>query len=179
MHILGLIIALASAIFWVSRAARGAKDIIDVANTVKNAPRRMKFKKNASTRGIDLIDNAMDAATVLMVSVGRLSNYSNSHDGLLSQKTQNTIISILKSNMKISHSEADELLTQMCWHIKDMMQAETALAPMVSVLTQHVKQAELFDLSDMLHKISQADGAANQSQKNYIEKFCERTGIRK
>ena len=179
MHIIGLIIALASAIFWVSRAARGAKDIIDVANTVKNAPRRMRFKKNASLRGIDLIDNAMDAATILMVSVGRLSDYSHSHDGLLSKKTQNTILSALKSHMKISHSEADGLLTQMQWNIKDSLQADAALMPMVNVLVQQVKQAELFDLSDMLHEVSQADGKANQSQEHFIGKFCERTGIRR
>ncbi len=177
MHIIGLIIALASAIFWVSRAASGAKDIIDVANTVKNTPRRMRFKKKASLRGIDLIDNAIDAATALMVSVARLSDYSQSHDGLISQKTQNKIISLLEKNMVISFDEADELLTQMRWNIQDIMQAETALMPMVNVLAQQVKQADLFDLSVMLSEVAKVDSKANQHQLNFIAKFRDRSGI--
>ena len=31
MHIIGIIIAVASAIFWISRAARGARDVADAA----------------------------------------------------------------------------------------------------------------------------------------------------
>ena len=177
MHIIGIIIAVASAIFWVSRAARGAKDVADAASGLKNMPRRMKFKKNASKRGIDLIDNPMEAATILMVCVARLSDYSQSHDGLISPETQNRIIETLKSYMKISSGEADELLTQMRWSVKDLVQPETALVPMSNVLTGQINRAESDDLSDMLRKISHADGQPNSEQRSFITKFRERAGL--
>ena len=178
MHIIGIIIAVASAIFWISRAARGARDVADAASGLKNLPRRMKFKKNASKRGIDLIDNPMEAATILMVCVARLSDYSQSHDGLISPETQNRIIEILKSYMKISGGEADELLTQMRWTVKDLVQPETALVPMTNILTGQINRAEADDLSDMLRKISHTGGQPNGEQRTFIDRFRERTGLK-
>ena len=177
MHIIGIIIAIATAVFWVSRAARGAKDVADAANTLRNMPRRMRFKNNAGKRGIDLIDNPMEAATILMVSVAKLSDYAAAHDGLLSGSSTSRIISTLKSYMKISAVEADELLTQMRWTVKDLTQPETALAPMTNILSKAINRAEADDLSDMLRNISQADGEANPEQRAFIMRVCERLGL--
>ena len=177
MHILGIIIAVATAIFWVSRAARGAKDVVDVANTLRNMPRRMRFKGKAGKRGVDLIDSPMEAATVLMVSVAKLSDYAHEHDGLISGASTSQIIATLKSYMKISAVEADELLTQMRWAVKDLAQPDTALAPMTNVLSKAINRAEADDLSDMLKKISQVDGEPNNAQQAFIDRMRERLGL--
>ncbi|MBL4853129.1 MAG: TerB family tellurite resistance protein [Robiginitomaculum sp.] len=177
MHILGIIIAVATAIFWVSRAARGAKDVMDVANTLRNMPRRMRFKNKAGKRGLDLIDNPMEAATILMVSVAKLSDYAATHDGLISGASTGRIIDILKTYMKISAVEADELLTQMRWTVKGLAQPDTALASMTTVLSAKIRRAEADDLSDMLSKISQADGKPNPEQQAFINRVRERLGL--
>ena len=177
MHIIGLIIAVASAIFWVSRAARGAKDIADVASGIKNMPRKYKFKKKASQRGIDLIDHPVEAAAILMICVARLSGYSESHDGLLSEAVQGRILKLLQSHMNMSAGEADELITQMRWTVKDLVQPETALAPMTNIITASTNRAELDDLSDMLRKVSHAGEQANGPQRAFIERFRERAGL--
>ncbi len=177
MHLLGIIIAVATAIFWVSRAARGAKDVADVAKTLRNMPRRMRFKNKAGKRGLDLIDNPREAATILMVSIAKLSDYSAAHDGLISGASTGRIIDILKTYMKISAVEADELLTQMRWNVKDLAQADTALAPMTNVLSGTIRRAEADDLSDMLQKISHADGKPNPEQRAFIARVRERLGL--
>ncbi len=177
MHIIGIIIAVASAIFWISRAARGARDVANAASALRNMPRRMRFKNNASKRGIDLIDNPMEAATILMVSVAKLSDYAAAHDGLISGASTSRIISILKSYMKISAVEADELLTQMRWAVKNLIQPDTVLAPMTNILSKAINRAEADDLSDMLDKISQADGEPNPEQKAFVMRVRERLGL--
>ena len=75
MHIIGIIIALATAVFWVGRAARSAKDIADMASTLKNMKRPNQFKSRSPKREISEIDDPMDAAVILMICVARLSNF--------------------------------------------------------------------------------------------------------
>ena len=97
MHIIGIIIAVCTAVFWISRAARGARDVADAANTLRNMPRRMRFKGKASKRGLELIDSPLEAAIILMVSLAKLSDYSAAHDGLISGASTGRIIDVLKS----------------------------------------------------------------------------------
>lgn len=177
MHILGLIIALATAVVWVGRAARGAKDIADVASGLRNMPGRNRFKNRASKRGMELIDDPMDAAAILMVSVARLSGYSQPHDGLLSETAQKQIASLLVKNMHLSNREADELLTQMRWTTKNFVQADTALVPMTNILAKSINHTDAEDLADMLGKISDADGKANTEQENFINRYRDRIGL--
>lgn len=177
MHILGIIIAVATAIFWLGRAARGAQDVTDFAQGVANAPRRNRFRNKAAKRGIDVIDDPQDAATILMVCVARLSKYSQQNGGMISDASVQKIIGILQSYMKVSGREADELVTQMRWSVQDLVQPETALLLMTTILRDSVNHAEAEDLSDMLRKISHADGDATPAQRAFIDKFRQRTGL--
>ena len=177
MHLIGLIIAVASAIWWISRAARGAQDVADMAQGLANMPRRNRFRKKAAKRGIDLIDDPREAATVLMICVARLSKHAQQNTGMISDEAVQKIIGILQSYMKISGREADELVTQMRWTAQELIQPETALLPMSNILRDSVNHAEAEDLSDMLRKVSHADGNATPAQKAFIDKFRQRTGL--
>ena len=177
MHIIAIIIAIASAIWWISRAVKGAGDVVNAANILRNLPRRRRFQKQADKRGIDLINNPMEAATILMISVAKLSDYAAAHEGLISGASTGRIIETLKSYMKISAVEADELLTQMRWVVQGLAQPETALAPMTNILSTKIVRAEADDLSDMLRKISHADGKPNSEQRMFITRVRERLGL--
>jgi tellurite resistance protein len=177
MHIIGLIIAIATAVFWIGRAARGAQDVADFAKGVSNMPRRNRFRKKAGKRGIDLIDDPTEAATILMVCVAKLSRYSLTNGGLISAEATSKIIGIIQSYMKLSVREAEEMFTQMHWSVQDLVQPETALPPMTNILRDKINHAEAEDLSDMMRKVSLADGNANDGQRAFIDKFRERTGL--
>ena len=177
MHIIGIIIAVASAIFWLSRAARGVNEVADAANNLANMPRRFGFRKRASKRGIDLIDTPQDAATILMVSLANLSDYAAGHDGIPSEAATNRIVNCLKKYMNLRENDARELLTQMRWSVKDLVQPDTALAPMTNVLTGTISRDEADDVSDMLRHISHADGEPNPEQRAFIARVRERLGL--
>lgn len=177
MHIIGLIIAIASAIFWLGRAAHGARDVANFAQGVANMPRRNRFRNKANKRGIDLISDPREAATILMVCVARLSRYSQQNGAVISDDAIQKIIGVLQSYMKISGREADELVTQMRWSVQDLVQPETALLPMTNILRDGINHTEAEDLSDMLRKISHADGDTTPAQRAFIEKFRQRTGL--
>jgi len=177
MHFIGLIIAVATAIWWISRAAKGAQDVADMAQGLANMPRRNRFRNKASKRGIDLIDDPKEAATILMVSVARLSKTAQQNTGNISDASVDKITGVLQSYMKMSAREADELVTQMRWSAQELIQPETALLPMTNILRDSVNHAEAEDLSDMLRKVSHADGDATPAQRAFIEKFRQRTGL--
>jgi len=177
MHILGIIIAVATAIWWISRAARGAQDVANVAQGLANLPRRNRFRNKANKRGLDLIDDPREAATILMVCLARLSSYGQQSGGMISDIASDKITSVLQSYMKVSSREADELLTQMRWAAQDLVQPESALVPMTNLLRNGITHAEAEDLSDMLRKVSHADGNPTAAQRAFVDKFRERTGI--
>ena len=73
MHILlGILATAAAIIFYLSRISKGAGELVDAANEISNLPRKMRYRKKAGKRGLDLVDNPVEAATVLMISVARL-----------------------------------------------------------------------------------------------------------
>ena len=177
MQFVGLLIFIASAVFWFRHASRGARDVADAANTLANIPRRNRFRKKASKRGLELINDPLEAATVLMVCVARISDYARGHDGLLSEQAEARMIRNLKTYMQLSTREAEDLLTQMRWMVKDVLQADAALAPMTNVLSAKIRRTDADDLSDMLRKVSHADGAPNDAQRQFIFKVRERLGL--
>ena len=65
---------------------------------------------------------------------------------LLAQRPKTASSKFLKSYMKISGAEADELLTQMRWTVKDLVQPETALVPMTNILTGKLTAPKRDDL---------------------------------
>jgi len=74
MHIIGILITIASLIYWISRASKGVGDIADAANTVANLPRRRKFSKKYNKSGYDLVETPIEAATIMMISAARMSH---------------------------------------------------------------------------------------------------------
>ena len=98
MQFLALVIAVATAIFWIGRAARGARDIADAATRVKNRARTAHFPP------------AQEAAATLMICIARLSNYSQTHDGFMSEAVQSKILDLLKTSMHISTAQAAQLM---------------------------------------------------------------------
>ncbi len=178
MRFVILIAIVITALVWLGRAARAKRDIGEAAHTLSNFPRRIKFKKNAAKRGLDLINTPIEAATILMVCVAKLSDYAKTHDGLISGKASSCIINMLKTNMHITALEADELLTQMRWLVSALNQIDTPLLPMSAFLAGHISRSEADDLADMLAEISRANGEPNAAQRAFIDHLRDRLGLR-
>ncbi len=172
MHIIGILIAIASLIYWVSRAARGVGDIADAANTVANLPRKRRFQKKYHKSGFDLVESPIEAAAVLMISTARMSEEKRVTD---SAKLE--IIKQLQFNMQMSGDDADGIYRQMHNLIYDIVLPESSLFPMLNILKETVDRSDAEDLAQMMETTASTDRAANAEQTEFIRRFRERMGL--
>ena len=177
MHIIGIVIALATAVFWVGRAARSAKDIADMASTLKNMKRPNRFKTRSSKRELSSIDEPMDAAVILMICVARLSSFGQMGAVQISDAAHAKITELLVGYMQVSKSEASELLTQMLWTTNTQAEPETILSPITNIMSKQIGHKDAQDLSTMLGEVANSDGVANTAQTDFITRFENRLGI--
>lgn len=177
MHIIGIIIALATAVFWVGRAARSAKDIADMASTLKNMKRPNQFKFRSPKREISEIDDPMDAAVILMICVARLSNFGQIGQDQISDPARTKITELLGQYMQITKTEAQMLLEQMLWTTKTMEKPDTALGEMTKIIATQIDHKDAQDLSTMLQAVSLANGHQGEEQENFISRFEGRMGL--
>ncbi|MBL4869768.1 MAG: hypothetical protein JKX72_02310 [Robiginitomaculum sp.] len=177
MHIIGIVIALATAVFWVGRAARSAKDIADMASTLKNMKRPNRFKTRSAKRDLSSIDEPMDAAVILMICVARLSSFGQMGEAQISDGAHAKITELLVGYMQVSKSEAGELLTQMLWTTSKATEPETILSPMTNIISKQINHKDASDLSTMLGDVANIDGIANSDQTVFITRFENRMGV--
>ena len=172
MHIIGILIAIATLIYWVSRAARGVGDIADAANTVANLPRKRRFQKEYHKSSFDLVESPVEAAAVLMISTARMSEEKRVTD-----PAKLEIIKQLRLNMQMSKDDADGIYRQMHSLIYDIVLPESSLFPMLTILKDSVDRSDAEDLAQMMETTASTDGVANMEQTEFIRRFRERMGL--
>ena len=173
MHfIIGILIAAASLVYWLGMASRGAREISNLAHDVKNMPRRRKFQKSASKEAIDLIDDPIDAAIVLMICVARSDGNAR-----VSDIEKKKITQLLMQNMELTEDYADDSLIQLMAMTSQIILQDTLLFAMIDVLRGKINNDEASGLVDMMSEVAQCDGDISQDQSELIRRFKERMGI--
>ena len=172
MHIIGIMIAIASLIFWISRASRGVGDIADAANTVANLPRRRRFSKKYNKSGYDLVETPVEAAAVMMIAVARMSDEKR-----VTEPAETEIIKQLSMNMGLDTDDADGLYRQMHSLTYDITLPESALFPMVTILKSGIDRDEAEGLTDMMESVARLKEKATSEQTEFIRRFRERMGL--
>lgn len=173
MHIIiSIFVAIGAILFWLSRASRNMGDIAEAAQELSNLPRKMRYRKQAGKRGLDLVQDPVEAATVLMISVARMDGLSRVTDSQVS-----AIADQLKTHMQIDEDEATDIITQMRSLTQYLKQSDSTLFPMVDFLRGKIDRQDALDLSAMLQDIAVTENPINSDQKNFIRSFEERLGI--
>jgi uncharacterized tellurite resistance protein B-like protein len=173
MHILiGILATVAAIIFYLSRISRGASDIADAANEISNLPRKMRYRKKAGKRGLDLVTNPVEAATVLMISVARLDKL-----GRVSEAQTQAIRDELVEHAQLEPDYAEDLIINMRSLSQYLTQPESTLFPMIKVLQNNVSKSDAGDLAQMLRTISSVDSPIDDSQENFVRRYEERMGL--
>ena len=129
MHLIGILTTIAIAIFWISRAVRGSRDIADAARRFKNRPRQDNFRKRQGKSGYSLVETPVEAATVLMISTAKLDTL-----GGVSEAEIAAITLQLENYMQLNTDTADRLYQQMYNLTQSSTLPEKALFPMVDIL---------------------------------------------
>ena len=172
MHIIGILIAVATLIYWISRASKGVGDIADAANTVANLPRRRRFSKKYHQSGYDLVETPVEAATVLMISTAKMGMVKR-----ITPEEEGKIIDHLSKSMGLDADDADGLYRQMHSLTYDLTLPENALFPMTAILKADIDKKDAEELANMMDNVAASSGEATQEQKEFIRRFRERMGL--
>ena len=171
-YILGLLATVAALAYWFNRASRGANEIADAANTLQNLPRKMRYRKKAGKRGLDLVEDPVEAAAVLMIALARSDG-----SGRVSETQSAKITSLLRKNMQLDRGTAEDMVLQMRSLSQYLTQPESTLFPMISVLQNSISTAEARELAGMLRELAGTDSDINMDQKDLIRRFEDRMGL--
>ena len=177
MHILAIILGLLGAGFWwTMRIAANRKNIGDAANMArgaviqaKNLPRQRRFRKAHNKAGFELVETAVEAATVLMIMIARAGSSRRIDD-----KEREVIEAQLVANMQLSADDADGMVRQWDSLTHDIVLPESSITPMSKVLREFIGRDDAQDLADMLAQVASAESDTDINQKEFLRAFRER-----
>ena len=176
MHILAIILGLLGAGFWwTMRIAANRKNIGDAANMArgavvqaKNLPRQRRFRKAHNKAGFELVETAVEAATVLMIMIARAGSSRRIDD-----KEREVIEAQLVANMQLSADDADGMVRQWDSLTHDIVLPESSITPMSKVLREFIGRDDAQDLADMLAQVASAESDTDINQKEFLRAFRE------
>ena len=176
MHILAIILGLLGAGFWwTMRIAANRKNIGDAANMArgaviqaKNLPRQRRFRKAHNKAGFELVETAVEAATVLMIMIARAGSSRRIDD-----KERDVIEDQLVANMQLSADDADGMVRQWDSLTHDIVLPESSITPMSKVLHDFIGRDDASDLADMLAQVAAAESDVDINQKEFLRAFRE------
>ncbi|WP_316013013.1 TerB family tellurite resistance protein [Roseobacter sp. HKCCA0434] len=155
MHILILLIGAISAAgiwYWRFQRARDVgTDLLDAANDVRLAARRLGFRRRTNVHPVKTVEDPRLAATGILVALAEL-------DGALSQSE---ITAIRRETARVfgaDLAEADELLTVGRWIVAQCNGAEMAVRRLSRRLAKLSGPEVLPDLEQMADTVLRADG---------------------
>lgn len=164
---LGILTTLAVLIFWISRAAQGAHHITDAAGQLANLPRKLRYQKRVGRSGLDLIEDAREAAAVLMVATARLSG-----DGRVNTAENDMIENIVRDDLEWRADDVEDFVLNIRWLTRDYKQPDSVLRPMLNFLQKSVSAKEAFDLRDMMERVAQVTGPTD-GQTDFIRRYSD------
>lgn len=172
MHIIGILTTIAIAIFWISRAIRGSRDIADAARGLKNRSRQKRFQNLHGESGYDLVQTPVEAATILMISIARMDTLRR-----ISEAETAAITLQLEQYMQVESDTADGIFQQMFNLSQDITLPETSLFPMVDILKKSIDRDDAQALARMMDHVANCETPATAEQKEFIRRYKERMNL--
>ena len=178
MHILMMIFAVLSLIgVWawrINMARRGAREVIDLAKTAANAPRRLAFRYKSGKNGLSLIDDPREAAAIMMmeVALGR--------GGPLTRAQESVILEEIQRHFSFSPTDAEGLMAHAAWVTQTApVPQETMRKLSQLILTDKLLgPKEVVDLDGMLVSVTEAEGAPTRDQLNLLQIYRDKVGLK-
>ena len=134
----------------------------------KNLPRQRRFRKAHNKAGFELVETAVEAATVLMIMIARAGSSRRIDD-----KEREVIEVQLVANMQLSADDADGMVRQWDSLTHDIVLPESSITPMSKVLREFIGRDDAQDLADMLAQVASAESDTDINQKEFLRAFRE------
>ncbi len=177
MHILlGLLAVLTAIGVWIWRlrmARQGLDAAADIARTVANAPRRFAFKYKSGKGGLDLIEDAREAAAIMMMEVAL------ARGGPLTHSQSEIIESEIRTHFDYSIRDAEELAAHAAWVCQSSPPPRETMRRLSQlIVNSHLGPKEVVDLDSMLVAVSEAEGLPTRDQLALLQVFRDLAGLK-
>ena len=173
MHIvLAVLAGIAGVLIWSARISRGASELSDATQGLRNLPRKRAFQRHARASGFDLVQSPLEAATVLLVAVAM-----EGRSRALTEAERQAIRAVLVERLEQSPRDADDLLVQCEALLHDVNQPDGAVRAMTQRLAPVLCRREAYDLADGLAEVADAGGAATDAQTRFLYGYRERMNL--
>ncbi len=124
MHIVIAVIGIIGTVYFFVMRARGAaemtSELMDVADDVRAAARRLGFRRNKAMHPVDAIEDPNTAAATIAVAYMELG-------GVPTEETRNALVIDMQSHFEVAKSEAEELLVLGRWLMNECQGADPAI----------------------------------------------------
>jgi len=172
MHVLVAILGvLGAGAFWWFRfknIGRAAGEVVDTAERVRGAYRRLQFKKKADAATIDAIGDPRTAAAVLLVALA-------SADGPLTGAHEEAIKSAMRDVLEVA--KPDEELFFAKWAAADVADLNSLVTRLSKVWTEKLDMKERRQLYDLASTVAAIDGPPDDLRLSALQRLRDRLGL--
>ena len=155
MHIIAALIAIATAIgvwYWRAKMAREAGgEILDAANDVRLAARRLMYKRKHNTHPADSVDDARLAASGIVVAIATM-------DAPISQAEISALSKAAQDTFDVSEREALDMVSFGRWIADQCGTPGEAVRRLSKVVAKLAGAEAAPDLVAMISDVATADG---------------------
>ena len=174
MHILIIILGLiagAGVWYWRIKAATDAvQDLGDLAKQAANLPRKLRFQRLAGKTGLLAIDDAREAAAILLMEMARSG-------GEVSSTQKQVMAEQIASNLGLSVDDAEAMVVHAGWVLRDSPLSDAVIRRMCPILIKQVGETEIRGLDQMLLAVARAEGEPTGDQMELLRAFRARVGM--
>ena len=124
MHIVIAVLGILGAVYFFVMRARGAaemtSELLDVADDVRAAARRLGFRRNKAMHPVDAIEDPNTAAATVAVAYMEL-------DGMPTEERRQALVLAMQSQLEIDKTEAEEQMVLGRWLMNECQGAQPAI----------------------------------------------------
>ena len=150
MHIVIAVLGILGAVYFFVMRARGAaemtSELMDMADDVRAAARRLGFRRNKAMHPVDAIEDPNTAAATVAVAYMELG-------GMPTEETRDALLMAMQSNLQVDKTEASELLVLGRWLMNECQGADPAVTRAARCLYK-LTNGDIGPLMDILKSVS-------------------------
>lgn len=165
MHIIiGVITAIAGFI-WALHSLQNAGVDLNAFNPFTWA-RRRKWEKQLGTKPIHALQESMEAAALLVVSIAKV-------EGEITRDTKMEILDLFENEFGISRSKAIGLFSASSFMLKDAINIDAEVVNILSPSKSDFDEIQALKLVEMMTKVSTKENEATTNQLNIINSVAK------
>jgi len=140
------------------------EDVVEIAQGVRNAPRRIKFKRSANRHPVEQVERVDELVTTIALAYLEQS-------GLPSREEQQTLSSALARVFQYDLNDADELMTYGRWLMNECGSADQAITRAGRRLYKLDGSTSFPLLMDIIQDVASVSGKVSDAQSRALEQL--------